>query len=91
MKNLICQIIFSGRVQGVGFRYTTSQIISDYPLKGYVQNLPGGTVKLILQGEQKEIEAALAKIGSQWKQNIEETEVRWLDQPKMWTSFFIKD
>jgi acylphosphatase len=41
---------FSGRVQGVGFRYTAQNIAQQYNVKGYVKNLPDGRVELVLEG-----------------------------------------
>ena len=53
------QIIFKGRVQGVGFRYTTQRMASRYDLTGYVRNLPDGTVEALLQGTKLNIQACL--------------------------------
>jgi acylphosphatase len=44
-------VYYSGRVQGVGFRYTTCQIAEDYPVVGYVRNLPDGRVEVVVEGE----------------------------------------
>ena len=43
-------IIFKGRVQGVGFRYTCMLIANKYNLTGYGQNLDNGDVKVEIQG-----------------------------------------
>jgi acylphosphatase len=43
-------IVFSGRVQGVGFRFTALNIANRYELKGYVRNLPDGDVEMLAQG-----------------------------------------
>ena len=43
-------IVFSGRVQGVGFRYTAVQLAADLPLGGTVRNLPDGRVELVVEG-----------------------------------------
>ena len=40
------QVIYTGRVQGVGFRYSTKQIASGYEVVGTVKNLPDGRVEL---------------------------------------------
>jgi acylphosphatase len=40
------QILYSGRVQGVGFRYSTKQIAAGYDVTGSVKNLPDGRVEL---------------------------------------------
>lgn len=50
-------IIYSGRVQGVGFRYSVKQIAAGYDVLGYVLNLPDGNVELWLQGEKSEVDA----------------------------------
>jgi acylphosphatase len=49
-------IIFSGRVQGVGFRFTALNIANLYELNGYVKNLPDGDVEMIAQGTAEAID-----------------------------------
>jgi acylphosphatase len=41
---------FTGRVQGVGFRYATSRIARHYDVVGYVRNMPDGSVEVIVEG-----------------------------------------
>ncbi len=50
---------FSGRVQGVGFRYTARSIASRYAVTGFVQNLNDGRVLLVAEGEQRDIDGLL--------------------------------
>lgn len=50
-----CKVIYTGTVQGVGFRYSVQQLIAGYDVQGYVRNLPDRTVELFLQGEEAEI------------------------------------
>lgn len=42
--------LFSGRVQGVGFRYTAMNIAQSYDVAGYVRNLPDGRVEVVIEG-----------------------------------------
>ncbi|MGE9266843.1 MAG: acylphosphatase, partial [Verrucomicrobiales bacterium] len=49
------KIIFTGRVQGVGFRYQTKQLALGFDLTGTVRNLPDGSVELIIAGEAPEL------------------------------------
>jgi acylphosphatase len=49
------RIIFEGRVQGVGFRYTTKDLARGYDVLGTVRNQPDGTVELIIAGEGDEV------------------------------------
>ena len=41
---------FSGRVQGVGFRYTVHNLAMPHNVRGYVRNLPDGRVELVMEG-----------------------------------------
>lgn len=43
-------VFFTGRVQGVGFRYTALQIAKEFDVAGYVCNLADGRVQLEVEG-----------------------------------------
>ncbi len=64
---------FAGRVQGVGFRYTTVNVARSYAVAGYVMNLPDGRVKMIAEGEKKELQAFLTAVQDTMDRNITET------------------
>lgn len=53
---------YTGRVQGVGFRYTVRQIAGSFSVTGYVQNLSDGRVRLVAEGEPAELDGLLAQI-----------------------------
>ena len=65
-------IWFSGRVQGVGFRYTACQVADEFAITGYVRNLPDGRVEAVVEGEQAEVERFLAALDRQMAGNIRE-------------------
>ena len=56
MKRKRLHIFYSGRVQGVGFRYTVKSVVSGFDVTGSVGNLPDGRVELLAEGEQSELE-----------------------------------
>jgi acylphosphatase len=56
------RVIFTGRVQGVGFRYTTKEIATGFDLVGTVRNLIDGSVELEVMGQAGEIEEYLKEI-----------------------------
>jgi acylphosphatase len=53
---------FGGRVQGVGFRYTTRNIALGYDVQGYVRNLPDGRVELVMEGPEPQMEQVVCEI-----------------------------
>lgn len=55
-------IFYTGRVQGVGFRYTAEKIAMDLGLVGWVKNLPDQRVELICEGAKDKIEELLDQI-----------------------------
>ena len=50
-------IFYSGRVQGVGFRYTAKTVALGFEVTGMVRNLPDGRVELKAEGAREELEA----------------------------------
>lgn len=56
------RIIFEGRVQGVGFRYTVKDLARGFNVCGWVKNLPEGSVELEVMGEADEVAAFVREI-----------------------------
>ena len=50
-------VLYSGRVQGVGFRYTAKTIAAGFEITGTIRNLADGRVELAAEGSQAELEA----------------------------------
>jgi acylphosphatase len=48
---------FTGRVQGVGFRYAALQAAREFEVAGFVTNLPDGRVLLEAEGTTEELDA----------------------------------
>jgi acylphosphatase len=73
-------VFYTGRVQGVGFRYSTKRIASGFDVTGWVKNLPDGRVELFAQAfEVEELEAFLEDIQrSSLGSHIKEREVKLL-------------
>ena len=51
--------LFIGRVQGVGFRFTAQGLAREFPVTGYVRNLPDGNVEVVAEGEEEEVKRYL--------------------------------
>ncbi len=59
------RVLFSGRVQGVGFRATCRWLAGGFDIVGYVRNLPDGRVELLAQGDGAEIDRYLGAISDE--------------------------
>ena len=70
------EVLYQGRVQGVGFRYTTVRLASRFAVSGYVQNLHDGRVKLVVEGQAAEIEAFLMAVAEHFAAHIDGSSVR---------------
>lgn len=59
------QVIFEGRVQGVGFRYAIKDLSRGFEVCGWVKNLPDGSVELQVMGESAEVESFIKEIAEE--------------------------
>lgn len=74
---MICkQVCYTGKVQGVGFRYTTQGIAAKFPVVGYVRNLRNGAVELVAQGTPEQVAAFLAAVAARLAGNIQDADVQ---------------
>jgi acylphosphatase len=80
---------FSGRVQGVGFRYTARQIAQGYAVTGRVSNLPDGRVHLVAEGAEAEVRGYLAEVHEHLGHFIKETVPQTLEGPPQYRDFHI--
>jgi acylphosphatase len=72
----ICKrVLYSGQVQGVGFRYTAQRIARGYRVAGHVRNLPDGSVELVAEGEPGEVERFLGAVAARMGDYIHDQKV----------------
>ena len=71
-------VFWSGRVQGVGFRYTTEAAALELGVTGWVRNMPDGRVEALAEGPEKILKTLLDRISSgPMKGYIRGVQVRW--------------
>ncbi|PLX93806.1 MAG: acylphosphatase [Desulfuromonas sp.] len=60
MNRQICATVrVRGKVQGVCYRASTQETARAYGLKGWVRNLPDGSVEACFQGEEQKVRAVI--------------------------------
>lgn len=67
-------IHFTGHVQGVGFRYATSQVAREFEVAGYVQNLSDGRVLIEAEGRPGEIDGFVQAVSDKMHGYIRKTD-----------------
>jgi len=72
-------VLFSGHVQGVGFRYTAHYVARRFDVTGYVRNLHDGRVEAVVEGEPQEIAAFVSAVREEMSPNVRD--VQWSDSP----------
>ena len=84
-------VFYSGRVQGVGFRYTAREIACGYELTGYVRNLDDGRVELVAEGAEEEVRAFLEAVqASQLGSHIRNADANWREAAEEFRGFDIR-
>ena len=83
-------VIFSGRVQGVGFRFSTMSIARHLSVRGWVRNLAGSSVELVADGEEKVLQDFIRRIEGEFSGCISDRDVQWSDATGEFQRFEIR-
>ncbi len=76
MNQTAKHVIFRGRVQGVGFRYTASHIAGRYEVTGFVRNLPDGSVEMLVQGSAQQVDHCIQDVREYFDDSIRDLQVK---------------
>ena len=76
-RKRIC-VLYSGRVQGVGFRYTVRSVASGFDVTGAVRNLTDGRVEMLAEGTGDELQEFVKAIRESGMDHfIQNEDVSW--------------
>jgi acylphosphatase len=84
------QILISGRVQGVGYRYFAQRSARQNEITGYVKNLFDGRVEVFAEGEEVQIERFIGDLrqGPPFG-NVENMEIKAIPCQDRYDSFHV--
>jgi len=82
-------VLYSGHVQGVGFRYGVNRVAGGFEVSGFVRNLRDGRVELVAEGAKGEVEGLLVEVERQLGQFVEEALVSTTPTPGHFDRFEI--
>ncbi len=89
MKKQI-HVYYTGRVQGVGFRFTAEAIANQVGVSGWVKNLRDGGVEVVAEGEETILKDFLDKISQYFSRYIQEADVQWGEASGQFKDFALK-
>ncbi len=84
------RVHYSGRVQGVGFRFTTRNVARRYDVFGYVKNLPDGRVEVDVQGEDQQVKHFLYELAQTMHDFITDTQLEELPATAAYQQFDVR-
>jgi acylphosphatase len=81
---------FTGRVQGVGFRYAALQVAREFEVSGFVSNLPDGRVILEAEGSKEEVDAFIAALAEKMEGYVRKVDRHGALRTPQFSGFTIK-
>jgi acylphosphatase len=70
-------VYYSGRVQGVGFRYTAQDLAQSLGVTGWVKNLGDGRVEILAEAEEMGLREFLGKLKGSLVSYIRGQDIDW--------------
>lgn len=89
MKKQI-HVYYIGKVQGVGFRFTSEDIAIDLGITGWVKNLRDGRVEVVAEAEEGVLEDFLNKINQRFSGYIQDVDIEWRAASRKFKDFGIQ-
>jgi acylphosphatase len=83
-------VIFRGRVQGVGFRFSAMSLAKDMDVKGWVTNLPDGTVEVVAEQDEPVLDDFLSRLDKEFAGYISGREISWKPETRAFQGFGIR-
>ncbi|MFA5183294.1 MAG: acylphosphatase [Syntrophales bacterium] len=83
-------VIYSGRVQGVGFRYTAVDLAGKEPVTGWVKNLSGERVELVVEGDEATLNRYAESLSQIFAGRIQKEDFYWEPATGEFTGFQIR-
>ncbi len=83
-------VYYSGRVQGVGFRYAVCRLSSRFDVKGFVRNLPDSRVQLIAEGRTAQLDLFLESIQAEMASYIRAKQLDQLEPTGEFSDFGLR-
>lgn len=81
--------VFSGSVQGVGFRFTAERIARHFEVTGFVRNLPDGKVEIVAEGEETVVKDFVKAVEKAMSNCVRQAQTSWSEAEGRYPEFGI--
>ena len=89
MKKMLT-VLYSGDVQGIGFRFTAKRIAEELQLTGWVTNLSDGRVEIRAEADEEVLKDFLLQINNAFSRYIQNVELDWGSATGEFCDFIIR-
>jgi len=83
-------IYYSGRVQGIGFRYTVADMASYRKVLGWVKNLDDARVEVVAEADEDTLNIFLQQVNQHFSRYIQNADIEWLPASGEFRDFSVK-
>jgi acylphosphatase len=84
------RVLYTGDVQGVGFRRRAVDVAHGFEATGFVRNLEDGRVELVAEGDRDELDRLLAAVRDRMAGLVRDEETQWTDATGEFADFAIR-
>ena len=83
-------VFYSGRVQGVGFRFTAEDLARNLEVTGWVRNLRDTRVEVVAEAEEQALRSFLSRIERYFRSYIQDVDIQWQEPSGEFRDFGIR-
>ena len=83
------RVLYTGSVQGVGFRFAAERLARHLPITGYVCNRSDGKVEIVAEGDETELRNFLKSVRNEMQHSIRNVDTDWSEPTNEFSKFGI--